>query len=45
MEAIIFVGIPASGKSTFYLQRFFETHIRVKLIARQRHAEEREWFP
>lgn len=31
MEAVIFVGIPASGKSTFYLQRFFGTHVRINL--------------
>jgi predicted kinase len=31
MEAIIFTGIPASGKSTFYQQRFFETHVRINL--------------
>ena len=41
MEAIIFVGIPASGKSTFYLQRFFETHIRINLdMLRTRHWEQ-----
>jgi predicted kinase len=40
MEAVIFVGIPASGKSTFYLQRFFETHIRINLdMLRTRHRE------
>jgi predicted kinase len=31
MEAIIFAGIQASGKSTFYKQRFFNTHVRVNL--------------
>jgi predicted kinase len=31
MEAVIFVGIQASGKSTFYKERFFETHVRVSL--------------
>ena len=31
MEAIIFTGIPASGKSSFYLERFFETHVRINL--------------
>jgi predicted kinase len=31
MEAILFIGIPASGKSTFYKERFFTTHIRVNL--------------
>ncbi len=41
MEAVIFVGIPASGKSTFYLQRFFETHIRINLdMLRTRHREQ-----
>jgi predicted kinase len=41
MEAVIFVGIQASGKSTFYLQRFFETHIRINLdMLRTRHREQ-----
>jgi predicted kinase len=31
MEAVIFVGIQASGKSTFYCQRFFATHMRISL--------------
>ena len=31
MEAVIFVGIQASGKSTFYVQRFFDTHVRINL--------------
>ena len=30
-EAVIFTGIQASGKTTFYLQRFFETHVRLSL--------------
>lgn len=29
MEAVILIGIQASGKSTFYQQRFFETHVRI----------------
>lgn len=29
MEAVIFVGIQASGKTSFYLERFFETHVRI----------------
>lgn len=29
MEAVILVGIQASGKSTFYQQRFFDTHVRI----------------
>jgi predicted kinase len=31
MEAVIFVGIQASGKSTFYRERFFDTHLRINL--------------
>lgn len=31
MEAVILVGIQGAGKSTFYLQRFFDTHIRINL--------------
>ncbi len=31
MEAVVFIGIQGSGKTTFYLKRFFETHIRISL--------------
>ncbi|AEV69291.1 AAA family ATPase [Acetivibrio clariflavus] len=31
MEAVIFIGIQATGKSTFYKERFFKTHIRINL--------------
>jgi predicted kinase len=31
MEAIIFIGIQASGKSFFYQQHFFHTHVRINL--------------
>jgi len=31
MEAILFIGIPASGKSAFYKERFFDTHVRINL--------------
>ncbi len=40
MEAIIFVGIQASGKSTFYREYFFDTHIRINLdMLKTRHQE------
>jgi hypothetical protein len=40
MTAIILIGIPASGKSTFYRQRFFYTHVRISLdMLRTRHRE------
>jgi predicted kinase len=29
MELVLFIGIPASGKSTFYAQRFLNTHVRI----------------
>ncbi len=40
MEAVIFIGIQATGKSTFYLQRFFDTHVRINLdMLRTRYRE------
>jgi predicted kinase len=29
MEAILFIGIQGSGKSTFFQQRFFQSHVRI----------------
>lgn len=29
MELILFIGIPGSGKSTFYAQRFLNSHVRI----------------
>jgi predicted kinase len=31
MEAVIFSGIQGSGKSTFFRERFFDTHVRISL--------------
>jgi predicted kinase len=31
MEMVLFVGIQASGKSSFCLERFFRTHVRINL--------------
>ena len=31
MEGIIFIGIQATGKSTFYKNNFFNTHVRISL--------------
>ncbi len=40
METIIFVGLQAAGKSTFYRERFFTTHLRISLDQlRTRHRE------
>jgi predicted kinase len=42
VEAVIFVGIQASGKSSFYRERFFDTHLRINLdMLKTRH---REWI-
>lgn len=40
-ELIIFVGIPASGKSTFYDTHFKETHLRINLD--MLNTRNREW--
>ncbi|WP_255594081.1 AAA family ATPase [Pontibacter sp. HSC-14F20] len=40
MEASIFCGIQASGKSTFYKKHFFNTYVRISLdLLRRRHRE------
>ena len=31
MEAVIFMGIQGTGKSSFYRERFFHTHVRINL--------------
>src|SRR5262245_50174804 len=31
MELVVFIGIQATGKSAFYQQRFFDSHIRINL--------------
>lgn len=31
MIAVIFVGLQAAGKSSFYRERFFDTHVRINL--------------
>ena len=40
MEAIIFVGIQGAGKTTYYQQHFFHTHVRISLdMLKTRHRE------
>jgi predicted kinase len=31
MEAVIFIGLQATGKSTFYKDKFYKTHMRINL--------------
>lgn len=42
MQLVLFCGIQATGKSTFYQQRFFHTHVRISMdLLRTRHRERR----
>jgi predicted kinase len=42
VEAVIFVGLQGAGKSSFYRDRFFDTHLRLSLdMLRTRHRERR----
>jgi predicted kinase len=41
MEAVILIGIPGSGKTTFFRGRFFDSHVRIsKNLMRTRHREQ-----
>ena len=40
MEAVIFIGLQGAGKSSFYKERFFDTHVRINLdMLRTRYRE------
>lgn len=42
MQLIVFCGIQATGKSTFYQQRFFHSHVRISMdLLRTRNREQR----
>ncbi len=42
MEAVLLIGLQASGKTTFYRERFFNTHVRINLdMLKTRHREKR----
>jgi predicted kinase len=42
VEAVIFIGLQGAGKSTFYKERFFATHMRINLdMLKTRHRERR----
>lgn len=44
VEAVILVGIQGAGKSTFYTERFSETHARINLDELKTREREREFF-
>jgi predicted kinase len=40
MQAIIFIGVQATGKSTFFKEKFFDSHVRISLdVLKTRHRE------
>jgi predicted kinase len=42
VEAVIFVGLQGAGKSTFYRERYFATHVRINLdMLKTRNRERR----
>ena len=42
MQAILFIGVQASGKSSFYKERFFNSHVRISMdLLRTRNKEKR----
>jgi predicted kinase len=42
MEAVLFIGIPGSGKSSFFKERCFSTHVRISLdLLKTRRREQR----
>lgn len=44
MEAVIFIGVPGSGKSSFFKDRFFNSHVRISLDLLKTRHRERELF-
>jgi hypothetical protein len=41
MELVLFIGIPATGKSSFYRERFSRTHVRINRdMLKTKHREE-----
>ena len=44
MEAVVFVGLQASGKSSFYKERFFSTHVRISLDLLRTRNRERQFL-
>lgn len=44
MDAVIFIGLQASGKSTFYKQHFFHSHMRINLDMLKRRSREEQFI-
>ena len=44
MEAVVFMGIQGSGKSSFFRERFFSTHFHISLdLLKTRNREQCGW--
>lgn len=42
IEAVLFIGLPGSGKTSFFRERFFSTHVRISLdLLKTRNRERR----
>lgn len=39
MEAVLLIGVQATGKSSFYKERFFNTHIRINSHCETNHEQ------
>lgn len=44
MQLLLFIGIQATGKSTFYQQRFFNSHVRVSMDLLNTRNKERQFM-
>ena len=44
MEVLVLMGLQATGKSSFYRERFFRTHVRISLDLLRTRARERAFF-
>lgn len=42
MEAVLFCGIQAAGKTTFYVERFLRTHVRISMDMLHTRNKERQ---
>ena len=41
MEMVLFIGIQATGKSAYYLEQFYRTHVRINRdMLKTRHRED-----
>jgi len=43
LEAVVFVGLQASGKSSFFQEQFFSTHVRISLDLLKTRSRERRF--